>query len=120
MYVWYNKLFVHGSKQTAKLIPPLVSRQYKPQQWLESVQDQFQVKTQHMTVKYAQETFNGNKVAIIELLFIFTVYHVDIVMKLPMYGSRFFPVMVCKMSTNNSLCVNYTNLYNRVFHIPKL
>lgn len=52
------QLFVY-SKQTAKLIPPLVSRQYKPQQWLESVQDQFQRKAQHMTVKNAQDAFTG-------------------------------------------------------------
>lgn len=52
-------LFVY-SKQTAKLIPPLVSRQYKPQQWLETVQNQFQVETQHMAVNHAQDVFLGN------------------------------------------------------------
>jgi len=48
------------SKQTAKLIPPLVSRQYKPQQWLETVQNRFQDEVKHMAVKQAQDAFLGN------------------------------------------------------------
>ena len=56
------KLYKHVvvcSKQTAKLIPPLVSRQYKPQQWVDSVQDQFLGEVKHMTVREAQDTFTG-------------------------------------------------------------
>ena len=65
----YLLLFVY-SKQTAKLIPPLVSRQYKPQQWLDNVQSQFQSKAQHMTVKKAQDTFTGDSFMRCFLLFI--------------------------------------------------
>ena len=54
-----HMLFV-CSKQTAKLIPPLVSRQYKPQQWLETVQNRFQDEVKHMAVKQAQDAFLGN------------------------------------------------------------
>ena len=47
------------SKQTAKLIPPSVSRQFKPQQWLDKVQHHFQTTAQPLAVKGARDKFMG-------------------------------------------------------------